>query len=170
MKFRPQASNALPEGIIPWVARYSGICHCGKRIRQGTNCNFDKLTRKLVCKSCTKLAAAGVAANVPASAAQQVMDRLKQIYVMPKPLSAEVETEMEQLLLRLRTEFSSDYSARRLLAEMLGLQLKGETACIAMRYGDRCHGCSEHQLAGTAAVWCKSSHRIWCLECFAARK
>jgi hypothetical protein len=170
MKFRPQAPGALPEGIIPWVARYSGNCHCGKRIRQGTNCNFDKLTRKLVCKSCTKLASAGLSPNVPPSPAQEVMDRLKQIYVMPKPLSTAVESEMEQLLSRLRTEFAADYSARRLLAEMLGLPLTNDTACIAMRYGDRCHGCAEPQPVGTAAVWCKSSHRIWCLECYAAGK
>ena len=170
MKLRPQAQNALPEGIIPWVARYSGNCRCGKKIRQGTNCNFDKITRKLVCKSCTKLAAAGLTQQAPPSPAQVTMDRIKQLYVMPKPLSDAAASEMQELLARLRNEFAADYSARRLLVEVMGLRLTRDDVCIVMRYGDRCHGCSEKQQPGMAVIWCKSSHRVWCLECHAGAR
>lgn len=171
MKVRtPALTHVLPEGIVPWVARFSGTCRCGKRVRQGTSCSYDKLTRKLVCKTCTKLAVAGQSLPVPPSPAQDTMDRVKQIYVLPKPLSRSVQEELNLLLARLRFEFAQDYCARRLLVEVLGIPLGDDGICIAMRYGEKCFGCGEPQAQSVAAVWCKSAHRIWCLECYAARR
>jgi hypothetical protein len=99
-----------------------------------------------------------------------VMDRIKQLYVMPKPLSRDAGKEMQDLLNRLRLDFAREYPARRLLSEVMQLAVNDDIVCIAMRYGEKCHSCGEPQPEGTAAIWCKSSHRIWCLDCRAALK
>lgn len=170
MKVKGQSMPALPEGIVKWTAMFSGNCICGKRIRQGQACLYDKQQRKLICQTCGKLPAEAIATLRRPAACAKLMDRVKQIYVMSKPLPFQIEQELAGLLIRLRTEFAVDYSARRLVAEVMQLSTSDDVLCIAMKYGENCHACGSKQSAGTAAIWCRSSHRIWCLECHGARK
>ena len=156
---------ALPAGIMPWVARYSGKCVCGKKIKPGQACLFDKESRKLVCRSCSKLAVRGLLEQRPLTELEQVIVRVKQLYVLPKPLDNPDADEMLVLLERLRREFAEEYAARRLLIEVMRLKTDADNVCIAARYPDNCCKCGEKQLERTAVIWCKSSHRIWCLEC-----
>lgn len=169
MKVKGQSPPPLPEGIVKWTAKFSGNCLCGKRIRQGQACLYDKQRRKLICQTCSKLPAEAISSLRKPAACAKLMDRIKEIYVMAKPLSQEAEEELAGLLIRLRTEFAADYSARRLIAEVMRLPINDDVLCIAMRFGENCHGCGSKQSPGTAAIWCRSSHRIWCLECHAAR-
>ena len=171
MKSKASSSRySLPQGLIPWTARFSGNCMCGRRIRQGQNCLWDKNARKLICHGCSKLPQGTLDERRGTAAVAKVMDRIKQIYVMPKTRSDKIAEELQQLLTRLRIEFAMDYSARRLICEVMQLRIDGNATCIAMKYAEKCHGCAEKQVERTAAVWCKASHRIWCLECYATHK
>jgi hypothetical protein len=170
MRMRPFNQSMLPEGIIPWVARYSGSCLCGKKIKPGQSCHFNKETRKLVCRNCSKLAAKGLLEKRAPTEVEQIMDRVKHLYVMPRPLKGENAREMQVLLERLRHEFAHEYSARRLLCEVMRLHIDDDNVCVLVKYADNCWRCGEHQAKGSLAVWCKSAHRLWCLECNASIK
>jgi hypothetical protein len=170
MKLKGQPLSPLPDGVVRWTAKFTGTCVCGKQIRKGQPCFYDKRQRKLICPGCGKLPAATMETLRRPAACGKVMDRVKQIFVMPKPLPADVQDELSGLLIRLRTEMAADYSARRLLMEVMQVPTSDDVICIAMKYGENCHGCGSKQSSGTAAIWCRSSHRIWCLECHSARK
>jgi hypothetical protein len=166
MKTRAPLPGPLPEGVIPWVARFAANCRCGKRIRQGQSCLYDKARRKLMCRACAKLEARGLVPPKPPGPAEEIMDRVKQIYVMQKPLGATIAEELHGLIEKLRLEHAKEYSARRLIVEILRLPVDEDQVCIAMKFSERCHKCADIQPEGTAAVWSKSSHRIWCIECY----
>src|SRR5579883_696652 len=117
MRLRTPPNDVLPNTIITWKARFDGKCRCGKKIKQGQSCLYDLKLRKLLCRSCQRLARQGLVEQVPLSEVEKVMDRVKQIWVLPKPLSMPVKEELTVLMEKLRTTYAEDYSARRLLVE-----------------------------------------------------
>jgi hypothetical protein len=140
-----------------WKLRYPTTCaYCQTAIRKGTPVNRHPETGRFACRKCDKLLSKGIQPTVIQSPAQSLVDLAR---------TAVTQSELDEIVQQLRTEFAGERVAQQFIAELRGLRANESFICLALRHGGRCNGCTTKLDTGTMAVWDKHAHRIWCLEC-----
>jgi hypothetical protein len=152
-------------------ANVEGHCTCGAAITIGDDVYFDGRATEIVsCSLCAQrengLGRGGQLALKNRGDVQQVIDRVKQLKMLPRPLSSAAGRELWQLVLRLKTElihrpevekFSLELARRRFpQAELVVTEAPGQGQCVICRQGIR---------GGSRAVYAMRVRKSICLGC-----
>jgi hypothetical protein len=152
-------------------AVYMGRCSCGSVIRIGDNIYFDKhATRVVRCKQCglreAQLGADGLVLQQRTGELQRIIDRTKQLKMLPRPLSSSAKDELSQLISTLKTEFietpevvkfSMELGRRRFPTADFYISLVDDIACCAL--------CGSNFKGGTKVLFARSIQETVCLGC-----
>lgn len=151
---------------MEWTLRYDGECHyCKKSLKKGKKAFRDEDTGILICGSCEKSLKAGIELVVQSSPAQKLVDRAHAIRNLGTMASPEAQAELQELIKKLRTDFSADRVARKFLTEVFELRRHASLISMCLKFTGHCTSCGIVVPAGSMGLWEKQARRIWCLDC-----
>jgi len=127
---------------------------------------YDGATRRCLCVSCGKkqasLSASKLTAIEPASAAQQLIDRINQLKALPRADDAKLCNELTELKRQLKAHAKDDPAVRR---ELLRTPSRGTLLAIHARFAGKCCQCGVIQNAGEPVAYDVEQRKIYCYEC-----
>jgi hypothetical protein len=165
------APSVVPARPLLTRATVEGRCTCGVAITIGDDVYFDRKTGQIAsCGLCAQRHnGLGMGGQLPLKNrgdALQVIDRVKQLKMLPRPLSSAASRELWQLVLRLKTElvhkteverFSLELAQRRFPQEQLMVNV---TACQS-----QCVICRQNIRVGVRVVSAIRIKKSLCLTC-----
>lgn len=151
-------------------ARYKGTCKCGALIQPGDKMHFDTKTHMALCYQCGRqrfeLALQGLSLVETPNECDQLIDRLKRLKALPATRDENVTSEIVAITDRLRIEFKTHRSVRRLFSE---LQKCGDNVrdmiAISAKFSGYCFHCGSEVGEGELAFYNRQGRRLHCLNC-----
>jgi hypothetical protein len=152
-------------------ARYRGVCICGRGFSAGDQIEFDPVGRFKRCGKCVKQHPSAKqnfnGQVIPFDSYSGVVQRLKRIDALPRPLAPNVVHEYWNLMQEISTAPESSKSVRKFLQSAARCCSSDDTEryVVSLLEDKQCVHCFEMQRKGELVLMDFPNRKVHCIWC-----
>ncbi len=172
-KLKPRKDTTTAKKATPFLiyAKYRGVCKCGRGFLAGEQIEFDPIARDKRCIRCInkrQSSSKEFGRVIQFDSYRGVVQRLRQIDKLPRPLAKDVAAEYYKLMSEISTATEASKSVKDYLQSSARCCKSSDERFVVTLVEDKaCVHCSEILRKGELVLMefpSRSAHCIWC-EC-----